>query len=398
MREGTKAVRGGREGGHDPGTRFHPVNPPVMRASTYLFPTMADLRAAEKIAPGDGLTYGTHGSSTSFALESAIRDLEGGFRTRLQPSGLMAMTAPLLAFLSAGDHLLMVDSVYGPTRAFCNNALRRLGVEVEYYDPLIGGAIRDLIRPNTKVIFCESPGSWTFEVQDVPAIAEEAHQRGAVVMLDNTWASPLYFKPFEHGVDLCLSALTKYVGGHSDLLMGSVSCSETVYPTYRQFQRDMGVAVSADDCALALRGLRTLPTRMKAHADGAARVVDWLLGRPEVEEVLWPALPQDPGHALWRRDFLGASSLFGLTLREDLSSEAHLAAMIDDLALFGMGYSWGGFESLILPVQPQTSRSATRWPREGRPKGRLIRLHVGLEDPQDLIDDLAAGFARMAKV
>ena len=310
----------------------------------------------------------------------------------------MAVTAPLLAFLSAGDHLLMVDSVYGPTRAFCNNALRRLGVEVEYYDPLIGGAIRDLIRPNTKVVFCESPGSWTFEVQDVPAIAEEAHKRDAVVMLDNTWASSLYFKPFDHGVDLCLSALTKYVGGHSDLLMGSVSCSEAVYPTYRQFQRDMGVAVAADDCALALRGLRSLPTRMKAHSESAARVVDWLLGRPEVEEVLWPALPQDPGHALWKRDFLGASSLFGITLREDLSSEAHLAAMIDDLALFGMGYSWGGFESLILPVQPQTSRSVTRWPREGRPKGQLIRLHVGLEDPQDLIDDLAAGFARMAKV
>lgn len=394
MREATRAVRGGR----DDDAQFGAVNPPLVRASTFLFEGYDGLMEAERTLPGEGLTYGTHGTPTSFALEKAIQALEGGFRTRLQPSGLMAMTAPLLAFLSAGDHLLMVDSVYGPTRAFCNGTLRRFGIETTYYDPLIGGGIRDLIRPNTKVVFCESPGSWTFEVQDVAAIAEEAHKRGAIVMLDNTWASPLFFKPFDHGVDLCLSALTKYVGGHSDLLLGSVTCAERVYPAYRRAQRELGIAVSPDDCALALRGLRTLPVRMKAHEAAGFAVAEWLMGRPEAAQVVHPAMPHDPGHRLWKRDFLGASSLFGAILREDLSSEAHLKALLDGLELFGVGYSWGGFESLLLPIDPPSSRSATRWPREGFAKGRMLRIHVGLEDPEDLKADLAAGFARMAKL
>lgn len=394
MKDATRAITGGR----DAKAQFGAVNPPVVRAATYLFDGYDGLMEAERTVSGEGLTYGTHGTPTSYALEKALRDLEGGFRTRLQPSGLMAMTAPLLAFLSAGDHLLMVDSVYGPTRGFCKGMLKRFGIETTFYDPLIGGGIRDLIQPNTKVVFCESPGSWTFEMQDVPAIAEEAHKRGAIVMIDNTWASPLFFKPFDHGVDLCLAALTKYVGGHADVLLGSVTCTEALYPIYRKAQRELGLSVSPDDCALALRGLRTLPVRMKAHEAGGLAVADWLMGRPEVAQVLHPAMPHDPGHRIWKRDFLGAASLFGVILKEDLSSEAHAKALLDGLELFGIGYSWGGYESLILSVEPETSRSATRWPREGTAKGRLLRIHVGLEDPEDLKADLAAGFARMAKV
>ncbi|MDD2867927.1 cystathionine beta-lyase [Neomegalonema sp.] len=394
MKDATRALRGGR----DSRAQFGAVNPPVVRASTYLFEGYDGLQEAERTLSGEGLTYGTHATPTSLALEQALRDLEGGFRTRLQPSGLLAMTAPLLSFLSAGDHLLMTDSAYGPTRAFCQGTLKRFGVETTFYDPLIGGGIRDLIRPDTKVVFCESPGSWTFEVQDVPAIAEEARKRGVVVMLDNTWASPLFFKPFEHGVDLCLAALTKYVGGHADLLMGSVSCAEAVYPTYRRGQRELGLAVSPDDCALALRGLRTLPVRMKAHEAAGLALADWLMGRPEIAEILHPGMPHDPGHRIWKRDFLGASGLFGAILREDLSSEAHVRALLDGLELFGIGYSWGAFESLILPVDPVGSRSATAWPREGRAAGRLLRLHAGLEAVEDLKADLEAGFARMAKV
>ena len=394
MKDATRAVTAGRRPAENHGI----VNPPVHHASTVLFPTLADLRASRHVPTGDAVTYGVHGTPTTFAFEEAVAALEGGHRTRLCNSGLQAVTAPLLCCLSAGDHLLMVDSCYGPTRAFCEGMLKRMGVETSYYDPLIGGGIRELIRPETRVVFTESPGSWTFEVQDIPAIAEEAHRTGALVVMDNTWASPLYYKPFEHGVDVSIQAATKYLSGHSDLVMGTVTATEAAYPAIRAGWAELGLCASPDDAFLCLRGMRTLHARMPRHWESGLRVAEWLAGRPEVAEVIHPAMEHDPSHALWRRDFLGASSLSAFTLVEDRSSEAHLAALLDHREHFGMGFSWGGFESLLIPVSPETLRSATPWPKPGRPQGQTLRIHVGLEDPDDLIADLAEGFARMARV
>ncbi len=391
--EATKAVTAGRRPHENHGV----VNPPVYHASTILYPTFAALNESRNILPGDGVTYGVHGTPGSYAFEEAVRTLEGGFRTRLCQSGLTACTAPLLAYLGAGDHLLMLDNVYGPTRRFCDTMLKRMGVETTYYDPLIGGAIREQIRPNTKVVFVESPGSWTFEVQDIPAIAEEAHHAGAIVIMDNTWASPLYFKPFDHGVDVSIQAITKYVSGHSDLVMGSVTANEATYPALRNTWAELGLCAGPDDVFLAMRGIRTLHVRLPQHWENGLKVAEWLMGRAEVSEVIHPAMEHDPGHALWKRDFLGASSLFGFTLAENFSNESQLAALLDHSAHFGMGFSWGGFESLLIPIYPNTRRSATHWPKPGRPKGQLMRIHIGLEDPDDLIADLSAGFERMAR-
>lgn len=392
MKDATRATTAGRRPHENHGV----VNPPVYHASTILSPTLAAFRANEAAEDADSTTYGVHGTPGTFAFEEAVAALEGGFRTRLASTGLLACTAPLLCCLSAGDHLLLVDSCYGPTRRFANKMLTRMGIEVTYYDPLIGGAIRELIRPETKVIFAESPGSLTFEVQDIPAIAEEAQRRGVTLMLDNTWATPLYFKPFEHGVDISIQAVTKYIGGHSDLVMGAVTATEAAYPPIREGWKQLGLNGPPEDVYLAMRGLRTLPVRMTRHWESGLIVADWLKARPEVAEVLHPALPGDPGHAIWKRDFLGAASLFGFILRPELSSEAHLAALLDGLELHGMGSSWGGFESLLLPRNPP--RTAVPWPRPGRAAGQLMRIHVGLEDPEDLIADLAAGFQRMRRV
>jgi cystathionine beta-lyase len=337
-----------------------------------------------------------HGTPGTFAFEEAVAALEGGFRTRLCSTGLIACTAPLLCYLSTGDHVLMVDSVYGPTRRFCNGMMTRLGVETTYYDPLIGGAIRELIRPTTRVVFTESPGSLTFEVQDIPAIAEEAHKRGCIVMMDNTWASPLYFKPFEHDVDVSIQAVTKYICGHSDLVMGAVTTTEAAYPQLREGWKQIGLNGAPDDVYLAMRGLRTLAVRMPQHWRNGLKLAEWLGARPEVAQVLHPAMPGAPGHELWKRDFLGASSLFGLILKPEFSAEAQLAALLDGLELFGMGASWGGYESLFRPNNPP--RSAVPWPRPGYAEGQLMRMHVGLEDPEDLIADLESGFARMGRV
>lgn len=394
MHENTIAVTAGRKPHHNHGV----VNPPVYHASTILFPTLADLRASRSTPPGDGVTYGVHGTPGTFAFEEAVCALEGGFRTRLCASGLTAVTGPLLAFLNAGDHLLMVDSVYGPTRAFCDDMLRRLGIDTTYYDPLIGAGIKALMRPNTKVVFVESPGSWTFEVQDIPAIAEVAHKAGAVVMMDNTWASPMYFKPFEHGVNVSIQAATKYISGHSDLVMGTVTCDQAHYPQLRDAWAQLGLCASPDDVYLAMRGLRTMPTRLSIHWANGLKVAEWLAARPEVAEVIHPALPGDAGHALWKRDFKGATSLFAFVLKPEFSNERRLAAMLDQMRLFGMGFSWGGFESLLLPVNPSALRTATPWPRPGRADGAVMRIHIGLEDVQDLIDDLRDGFARMKRV
>lgn len=390
-RDATRVVLGGRR----PQAQYGVVNPAVYHASTILSPSLDALERARRARPGDAVTDGRHGTPGTYAFEDAIALLEGGYRTRLCQSGPTAVAAPLLAYLSAGDHLLMCDSVCGPTRAFCDGMLARLGVETTYFDPLVGGDIAALIRPNTAVVFVESPGSLTFEVPDVPAIAAAADDAGIWTMMDNSWASPLGFRPFEHGVDIAIQAVTTYISGHADLVMGAVTVSRTAYPALQRGWSELGLGAGPDDVYLAMRGMRTLATRMERHQANGLRVAEWLARQPEVLDVLHPALPGDPGHALWKRDFRGASSLFGFIIDPRFANRRALAAMLDGMELFGMGASWGGYESLLVPVDPGALRAATRWPREGRPDGQVMRIHVGLEDPLDLIDDLSAGFARM---
>jgi cystathionine beta-lyase len=305
----------------------------------------------------------------------------------LMSSGLAAVTAPLQALLGAGDHCLMVDSAYGPARNFCEGILKRCGVETTYYDPLIGADIARLMRPNTKVVYCESPGSLTFEVQDIPAIAAVAHQHGAKVLMDNTWGTPYLFRSFEHGVDVSIHAATKYIGGHSDIMLGAVITNEECFLPVRTAMAQIGHSVAPDDVFYALRGMRTLSVRLERHQKNALEVARWLQTRPEVSRVLYPALPDDPGHALWQRDFLGACGLFAIVLKA--APKEAVYAFIDALDLFGIGASWGGFESLVQPANP--TRSATRWQAEGP----LVRLHIGLEDPHDLIADLAQGLDKL---
>ncbi len=375
--------------GRSPHKHRGAVNTPVYRASTILFPTVADLTAA---ARGEyaGLAYGLHGLPTVTDLQDAIAQLEGGHGALAVPSGLTAATLPLLALTQPSDHILVADSVYGPTRRFCDRQLRRLGVEATYYDPLAGADIARDFRANTKLVYVESPGSLTFEVQDVPAIVAVAHERGALVMLDNTWATPLFFRAFDHGIDVSVHAATKYIGGHSDVLLGIIVGSEAVMPALHRLWTDMGVTASSDDCFLGLRGLRTLPTRLARQQESALKIAHWLQSRPEVAEVLYPALPGARGHALWQRDFVGASSLFGIVLHPVAAER--VAAMLDGMQLFAMGWSWGGFESLLIPTWPERTRTATRW----EPAGPCLRLYAGLEDPDDLIVDLAAGFKRLS--
>lgn len=378
--------------GLDPWANHGIVNPPVYHASTILYPTVAELKArgARRFERGV-YTYGRIGTPTSAALEQAVAALEGGHDAVATGSGLAAVATALQAFLSAGDHLLMVDTVYGPSRVFCDRVLARFGVEVTYYDPLIGGGIEALLRDNTRVIYMESPGSHTFEVQDVPAIAAVARARGITGMIDNTWGTPLYFKPFEHGVDVSVHAATKYIVGHSDAMMGIVVCGDRDrYLTVKTHAYETGQCAGPDDLYLALRGLRTMPVRLKQHYASGLEIARWLAARPEVARVLHPALEDDPGHALWARDFHGACGLFGVVLEP--CPPAAVAAMLDHMDLFRMGYSWGGYESLAVPFNPAGLRTATRWSEPGP----MIRLHIGLEDPADLIDDLARGFARLA--
>lgn len=375
--------------GRDPERHLGTVNTPVYRASTILFPTVAALEAATRGEHPEP-TYGLHGTPTVTDLQSAIATLEGGHSAFAVPSGLAATTLPLLALAQPGDHVLVTDAVYGPTRRFCELHLKRLGVDVTYYDPRLGEDIAKLFRPNTRIVFAESPGSLTFEVLDVPAIVHAARAHDVLVILDNTWATPFGFRAFDHGVDISVHAATKYIGGHSDVLLGVIVGSEAMHRPLHRIWTDLGVAASPDDCFLGLRGLRTLPTRLARHQSSALRVAEWLRGRPEVREVLYPALPGARGHMLWKRDFRSASGLFGVVL-QPVASE-RIAAMLDDMRLFRMGWSWGGFESLIIPTWPERTRSATPW----NPGGPCLRVHVGLESPDDLIDDLAAGFERLA--
>jgi cystathionine beta-lyase len=376
----TRLVHSGRE----PARQHGFVNTPIYRGSTVIFPTVAALEANDQ-----AFTYGRLGTPTVRALEEAIAELEGGHRTLLTPSGLSAIATSLLAFLAAGDELLIVDSVYRPARRFCDNVLKRLGVTITYYDPLIGAEIEKLITKKTKVVFTESPGSQTFEVQDVPAIAKAAHAAGAVVILDNTWATPLYFKPFVHGADVSIQAATKYIGGHADIMLGAITMNEKSSAEVAKTHEDLGLCVGPEDVYLGLRGLRSLGVRLERHQKSALELARWLAERPEVARVIHPGLPSDPGHALWKRDFTGASGLFSIVLKP--VPRAKLGAMVDGLSLFGMGYSWGGFESLILPFDPSAYRTATKWKAEGP----AIRLHIGLEDIDDLKADLDAGFARL---
>jgi cysteine-S-conjugate beta-lyase len=370
--------------GRDPSRQHGFVNTPIYRGSTVIFPNSAALEANDQ-----DFTYGRLGTPTVRALEEAIAEIEGGHRTLLAPSGLSAIATSLLAFVRAGDEVLVVDSVYRPARRFCDNVLKRLGVAVTYYDPLVGEGIGRLITDKTRVVFTESPGSQTFEVQDIPAIARPAHAAGAVVILDNTWATPLYFKPFAHGADVSIQAATKYIGGHADIMLGSITTTKKTSAAIAKTHEDLGLCVGPEDVYLGLRGLRTLAVRLDRHQKSALELARWLAQRPEVARVIHPALPEDPGYALWKRDFSGASGLFSVILNP--FSRQSVAAMLDGLSLFGMGYSWGGFESLIIPFDPRDYRTATTWNAEGP----ALRLHVGLEDVEDLKADLDAGFARL---
>jgi len=379
--------------GRNPARQNRAVNPPVYHASTLAFETVAEFEAAAagKFDKGT-LYYGRYGMPTTFALESAVAELEGGYGAIAMSTGLAAITCTLLTFLRAGDHILVTDSVYEPARHVTDDLLGRFGVEASYFDPLIGAGITELIRPNTRLVYLESPGSVTFEVQDVPAIAAAAHRADLVVVFDNTWASPLYFKPFAHGVDVSIQAATKYIVGHADAMLGMVVSREEHYEALRRTAVQLGHSAAPDDVYLALRGLRTLSLRMARHHKNALKVATWLQSRPEVARVLYPALPGDPGHALWRRDFTGASGLFGVALGP-CPKEA-VTAMLDGLELFSMGVSWGGFESLVRPPDVTGIRTATNWV----PPGPLLRFHIGLEDPKDLIADLEAGFGRLRVV
>jgi cystathionine beta-lyase len=374
-------------GGRDPFAHHGYVNTPVYHASTLLYETAEDY-----LAHRGRYHYGRRGTPTSEALENAIRTLDGPAcaAVALLPSGLAAISAALLSVLKAGDHVLVTDSVYWPTRKFCDAVLARYGITTSYFDPLIGGGIAGLLTPQTRVVFVEAPGSLTFEMQDIPVIAAAAHAHGALVLMDNTWAGPLYFRALEKGVDLSIISGTKYFGGHSDLMLGTVSANDAAAKALKDFTGFAGLCVGPDDMNLGLRGLRTMGVRLARHQESALKVARWLAERPEVARVLHPGLESNPGHAIWKRDFTGACGLFSVVLKP--MPQAAQLAFLNALTLFGMGASWGGFESLAIPFDVAPCRTATRW----APGGPAIRFHIGLEDVTDLMADLERGFAAMA--
>jgi cystathionine beta-lyase len=376
--------------GRDPAKYQGMVNTPVFRASTILHESL-EVYEAPRDEDYQRISYGRHGTPTTRSLEEAVAQLEGGYRAVALPSGLAAIVAALCAFVKSGDHLLMVDTVYGPARNFCNARLKFSGVDVEYYDPLIGAGIARLIRPNTRAVFCESPGSLTFEMQDIPAIAKAAHDKGIPVLADTTWGTPYFFRSFERGVDVSIHAATKYICGHSDVMMGVIVTNEKHWRAVRKSVADYAYSASPDDCYLALRGLRTLGVRLTHQMRSALKVAAWLKARPEIKQVLYPALEGDPGHSLWKRDFSGATGLFSFVMQA--AHDKQVPAFINALELFGIGSSWGGYESLAIVAHAERYRSATKW----NPGGETIRLHIGLEDPDDLIADLERGFAAAAK-
>ncbi len=387
MHPATRLAHAGRAGSRSQGF----VNPPVYRGSTTLYTSCAQYRGESPKHLERGPLYGIYGSATHHALEDMVADIEGGTHCQIVSSGLAAVTTALFAYLRNGDHALVTDSAYGPTRAFCEGMLSRLGVSISFYDPCIDEAgLAALMQPNTRVVYAESPGSHSFEVQDVPALARAAHAHGAKLLIDNTWGIQA-FLPFAHGADVSIQALTKYIGGHSDVMLGCITvASDADWAIVRAATEELGQYASPDDCWLALRGARTLGLRLERQMQSGLAVAAYLAARPEVAQVLHPALPGAPGHALWLRDFTGASSLFGVVFQADISV-AGLYALIDGLTLFGIGSSWGGFESLMIPTTGQMRRSAGSKPFAGP----TARLHIGLEGPADLIADLAPGLDRM---
>jgi cysteine-S-conjugate beta-lyase len=381
-RPATQLVTAGR----DPRSNHGFVNPAVYHASTVLYPNSEDY-----VAHRSRYQYGRRGTPTTEALEQALQELEGPqcAGVSLLPSGLAAISTAFLAIVKAGDHVLVTDSAYGPARTFCDQVLKRLGVTTTYYDPALGAALAGQFQPNTSLVYVEAPGSLSFEMQDVGAIAKAAHDKGAVVLMDNTWATPLYFRPLDHGVDLVIQAGTKYIGGHSDIMLGTVSANAATVAALKQTVRVFGLCEGPDDVYLGLRGLRTLGVRLDRHYASGLAVARWLEQRPEVLRVLHPALPSHPGHALWKRDFTGASGLFSMVLKP-VPQKAHYA-FVDTLELFGIGASWGGYESLAIPFNCAPFRTATRW----EPGGPTVRFHIGLEAVEDLTADLERGFAAL---
>jgi cysteine-S-conjugate beta-lyase len=369
--------------GRDPSEQFGYVNPPVYRGSTVLYPDLAHFERRDARYP-----YGRYGSPTTDSLEQGMTLLEGGAGTVLTSSGLSAIAIALQACLKAGDHLLVTDSCYSPTRKFCDGFLSRFGVTVEYYDPHVGADIATLVRPETALIFLESPGSQTFEIQDVPAIVSVAREHDIVTIIDNTWATPLFFRPLDFGVDVSVHAATKYVGGHSDVMLGTITANEKTMARIKAAWHAIGECAGPDVAWLGQRGLRTLSVRVRRQMEAGLAVARWLEGRPEVARVLHPALESHPDHAMWKRDFKGSSSLFSIVLKP--GPKEALAAFVDHLELFGIGASWGGYESLVLPFDPRAVRTATTWDEPGP----AVRLHIGLEDMADLIADLEAGLKR----
>lgn len=362
------------------------VNPPVFHGSTVLYPTAEDLHAHRA-----EFTYGRHGSPTTRALQDVLMALEGPqcAGVGLAPSGLAAISTTLLAVLKAGDHLLVCDNAYRPTRNFCDNMLKRYGIETSYFDPLVGAGIETLFKPNTRAVLIEAPGSQTFEMPDVRTISAVAHARGALMIDDNTWATPLYHRSLEQGVDISMQAGTKYIGGHSDIMFGTIAANAKAWPQIQEAIRLLGVCAGPDDVYLALRGVRTLSVRLAQHHRSGLEIARWLSARPEVDRVLHPALDTDPGHAIWKRDFTGASGLFSIVLKP--VPQTAVDAMLNALTLFGMGFSWGGFESLAIPFDCSDYRTATKW----SPGGPTLRLHIGLENLDDLKADLDRGFAAL---
>ena len=387
MKQDTKLIALGRA----PVRAQGPVNVAVHRASTILSEHLDGyVRRFDGDNRHNNVTYGATGTQNSRALAEAVAAIEGGHRTVVTASGLSAVTMAISAVVSAGDHVLVPDSVYGPTRRFCAEILNRYGVETTFYDPAVGAAIAGLMRGNTRLVFTEAPGSLTFEMQDVPAIAKAAREQGALVAMDNTWATPIYFRPIEHGVDISIQAGTKYLSGHSDLVIGMITAAtDELFTTIADQASAFGDVASPDDCFLALRGMRSLSVRLERQSASAMKVARWLEGRPETRRVLYPALESDPGHALWKRDFGGASSLFGLALHT--TDEAAVARMVNGLDLFRIGSSWGGFESLVAYNRMPVPRDVIPWTETPF----LLRVHIGLEDPDDLVADLAAGLARL---
>lgn len=361
------------------------VNTPIYRGSTVLAPTVADY-----LGKSMRYVYGRRGTPTTDALAEAVSGLEGAAGTALTPSGLSAITVALMSVLKAGDHLLVTDAAYGPTRHFCDTILKNFGVETGYYDPRAGVGIASLLRPNTRAVFMESPGSLTFEMQDVPAIAKAARAHGAAVVMDNTWGTPIHFKPLQHGADISIQAGTKYLGGHADVNLGAIAATEAFWPRVRETNGSLGINPGPEDVFLSLRGLRTLAVRLERHMQSALKVARWLEGQDEVARVLYPALESHPDHAIWKRDFSGACGLFSIVLKD--YPKAAVAKFVEGLELFGIGASWGGYESLAIPFDVTKLRTATQW----NPGGPAVRIHIGLEDPDDLIDDLAAGLKRLS--